>query len=246
MAQAEREADDLERLLMALHATSGTNIGSFTADYAPQLRRIMSLESDLGLWFELLDPRPETQELISSRRDFGFALYAASCGMYRMAFASTRSFLEVSAFTIRMSASEYERRRWVHGRRDLTWAAVTSSDDGLYSASFLNEFCSEAREESEQVKGSMVSSYRRCSEYLHGAVAASSLLPERLLYDKDLSNEWVQVALASLIVVHHALFVRYFADLSETSRRRLDPCLETHLSHFKSIRQAVGLPVEEG
>jgi hypothetical protein len=125
------------------------------------------------------------------------------------------------------------------------WAEVLSPEQGLYSESYLREFCPDAGAEALTVREGMMKCYRRCSEFLHGSVQASSLLPERLVYDSGLSAEWLREAKTAVMTIHHALFVRYYGDLIETDRRRLDSCLETHLSHHRSIRLAIGLPVEE-
>lgn len=239
------ESTRLAAPLLALHQAGSGHIARFTSELGESLLKVLSLEQDYSRWLEIVDGRPESRELSSSHRDFGLALYAASAGVYRQAFAGLRSFLEVAVATIRLSASEFERRQWVSGRRDISWNAVISDDEGIYSRAFLQEFCPDALEESGQYLKDLKVCYRRCSEYLHGAVSTSALLPERLDYVAQIGSEWLGLAETGLYALHHCMFVRYFAELTVEDVSKIEPGLEQHLGHVRSIRIALGLPVEE-
>lgn len=208
-------------------------------------RRFLALEADLGLWLNELSERPEVVQYRSAHRDLGLSFYAVSSGLYRQAFSSLRGFLEVSLAAVRLSASELERRQWVSGRRDVNWAQITSIETGLYSHAYLQEFAPDAIADAPAMQRDIKAAYRRCSEYLHGDVATTALLPEGIEYVDEVVVEWRSVAVNSLRVLHHSMFVRYYAELSPFSRTTIEPCLEQHLGQLKSVRRALGLPIEE-
>jgi hypothetical protein len=205
----------------------------------------LSLEADLGLWLTALEDRPEVAQYRTAHRDLGLGFYSACSGLYRQAFSSLRAFLEVSMAAIRFSAAELERRQWVSGRRDVSWTDVTSVDTGLYSVAYLREFMPDALDEREEILSDAKLAYRRCSEYLHGNVATSALLPEGVQYAPGVVDEWRSMSVKALRALHHSFFVRYFNDLTMHSKARIEPALEQHFAHLKSVRLALGLPVEE-
>lgn len=229
-----------------LYTSAGEVLTSTMEGHKSAIGRVIAAESDLQAWFDVLMSRPEHAELASARRDFGYALYAGCTGLYRMAFASLRSFLEVAVFAIRMSASEYERRRWTSGKRDLHWSDVTAIEDGLYSTNFVREFAPEVtKAEQIEISQKMTGAYRVCSEYLHGNIVRTTMLPERLIYNSDNFTLWLDTAADSLLVVHHSLFLRYHSELPSEAKQSIEPVLESNLTKYISVRVALGLPVEQ-
>jgi hypothetical protein len=166
-------------------------------------------------------------------------------GLYRQAFAGLRSFLEVTAGATYLSALEFRRRQWVSGILDISWSAITSKDDGLYSPAFLKEFCPEATEEREVMLEGLKRAYRRCSEYVHGNVSTTQMLPTDISYREEVAKEWLAVATSALTATIHFLMVRYYKDLPETGRRAVEGSLEEHFSHLVSARKLLDLPLED-
>lgn len=231
--------------LLALHDASRAHLDEFLYQQGNGLEPILTLESDLATWLRVLDSRPEVTQYRTAHRDFGLALYAVASGLYRQAFGGLRSFIEVSFGALHLSSSELERRKWVSGRRDLSWHEITSSDEGLYAVSYLREFMPDASEEGPNLLADLKAAYRRCSEYLHGNVATSELLPSAISYATGPIDEWKVAAEGALVALHHSLFVRYYTDLSVADRQAVESLLEQHFGQLRSIRRALGLPVEE-
>jgi hypothetical protein len=210
------------------------------------LESVLAKEADLAPWLHVLETRPEVEQYKTAHRDLGLSLYSVSTGLYRQAFASLRSFLEVFLGNLHLSAAELHRRQWVSGRRDLSWSEITDRDSGVFSRSYIQEFSEKAVSEGDAVRTKAVGAYRRCSEYLHGNVATTSLLPSTIAYVPDIVEEWVEIADVSLLAIHHCMFVRYYGELDQVQRHSVEPVLEQHLSTHRSIRMALGLPLEEG
>ncbi|MGP4008731.1 hypothetical protein [Streptomyces sp. 4N124] len=221
------------------------HIEQATRSNESEINRVLHLEADLAVWLETLKLQPESQQLQSAHRDFGFAFYAAMSGLYRQAFSSLRSFLEVTVGATYLSSHEFKRRQWVSGLLDISWSSITSKEDGLYSAPFLKEFCPEAMDEREEMLDSLKQAYRRCSEYIHGNVSTSQLLPTHISYREDIAKEWLSVAASSLTAAIHCLMVRYYKDLPQAEKGVVEGSLEDHFSHLISTRQLLGLPLEE-
>lgn len=231
--------------LSALHAASREHLEQFVNAEGQDWKSVLAMEADLAIWAEALRFFPESAQYRSAHRDLGLAFYAVSTGLYRQAFAGLRSFIEVAFGAVYFSASELERRQWVAGRRDLSWSAVKSMETGVYSPSYLLEFMPEAIQESVPIWQGMVSAYRRCSEYLHGNVATTELLPTTITYTPEPIMEWQTAARGALLAFHHSLFIRYYPDLRPELTAPLESVLEQHLVHLRSVRQALQMPVEE-
>lgn len=217
----------------------------FLEDDVGGLHNVLALESDLAAWLTVLRQSPEVAQYRSAHRDLGLSFYAVSSGLYRQAFGALRSFIEVAFGTLHLSSLELERRKWVSGRKDLSWAEIASKETGLYSLAYLAEFMPSAATEKDVFLGKVTFAYRRCSEYLHGNVATSELLPSNIEYVPGVVMEWCNVAESALISFHHSLFVRYYNDMDDEGRQRVEALLEQHLGELLSVRGALGLPVEE-
>ncbi|QXE36672.1 hypothetical protein KQY30_23100 [Streptomyces sp. GMY02] len=238
-------ASSVEKTMLKLHKSCTDHIAKATKSNEHEINQVLHLEADLAAWLGVLESKPESQQLRSAHRDFGLAFYAAMSGLYRQAFSSLRSFLEVTVGATYLSSLEFKRRQWVSGILDISWSSITSKDDGLYSTPFLKEFCPEAIEEREEMHEKLRQAYRRCSEYIHGNVSTSQLLPTNISYREDIAKEWLSVATSTLTAVIHCLMVRYYKDLPETGKGAVEGSLEDHFSHLISARQLLGLPLEE-
>lgn len=231
--------------LLSLHEASHAHLHKFIDEQRDELELIFALEADLAIWLTVLSERPEVGQYRSAHRDLGLALYSIAAGLYRQAFGELRSFVEVSFGALHLSSSELERRKWVSGRRDLSWREITSSDTGLYAPTYLQEFMPDAIDDGVSLLEKLRASYRRSSEYLHGNVATTALLPAEISYVSEPILEWKTAAEAALFALHHSLFVRYYADLPLRGKQSVESLLEQHLSHLPSVRRALGLPEEE-
>ncbi|MEU2089679.1 hypothetical protein [Nocardia beijingensis] len=238
------DATSVEKIMLELHQSCRENIEQAAKSNRAEIDRVLHLEADIATWLRILGTQPESQQLKSAHRDFGLAFYAAMSGLYRQAFSSLRSFLEVAIGAAFLSSHELKRRQWVSGDLDISWSSIMSIDDGLYSHHFLKEFCSEVLGEQQPVIVSLKSVYRICSEYIHGNVSTSQLLPADISYDEAVCRQWLSVAGAALIGTMHCLMVRYYKDLPPTEKAAVEASLEEHFSHSTSVRKLLGLPVE--
>lgn len=209
-----------------------------------EIKQTLHLESDLSLWLDTLKGRVEHTQLNSAHLDFGMSLYAAMSGLYRQAFSSLRSAFEVFIATAYLSASEFKRRQWVSGKLDISWSYITSEENGIYSYAFVEEFCPEAQPDRHKFVALARETYRRCSEYIHGNVATSQLLPKSIEYNEEIAKEWITLSRTALLVTMHCFMVRYYVDLNSDQQRKVEVTLEENLSHLVSVRRILDLPIE--
>ncbi|MEU0886066.1 hypothetical protein ABZ345_46450 [Lentzea sp. NPDC005914] len=231
--------------MMRLHESCRKHIEEITSELQGPMENVLALEGDFGDWLSVIAKRPEAEQLLSAHRDFGIAFYGVSSGLYRQAFSSLRSFIEVSVAAIYLSSTELKRRQWVSGKIDISWSALTSDDDGIYSKAYVEAFCPAALGEHAEMRSALRRCYRRCSEYVHGNVETSSLLPASIQFDLSVANEWLIVANDALEVVVHCLMVRYFGEFDADQRLRVEPALEGNFPNLASVRKLLGLPMED-
>lgn len=239
------DTSSIEGIMLKLHKSCSDHIKQATTSNRSEIRGVLHLETDLAAWLEILHRNPECQQLHSAHRDFGLAFYAAMSGLYRQAFSTLRSFLEVTIGATYLSSHEFKRRQWVNGKSDISWKAITSSESGIYSLPFLEEFCPEAIGEQTEMLGDLKRAYRRCSEYIHGNVSTSQMLPTEISYREDVLREWLLTAKSSLTVAIHCFIIRYYKDLPQSSQRIVEGSLEDGFSHHVSVRKLLDLPFEE-
>src|SRR5262245_43966363 len=108
--------------LMRLHRRAESAILSAVVHRQADIGNVLRLDLDIRMWADCISLRPEAQQLYDARRELGFATFAASAGLYRLAYGGLRLFLELSFAAVYFSANELHRRRWLSDREDFSWA----------------------------------------------------------------------------------------------------------------------------
>ncbi|WP_335935274.1 hypothetical protein [Streptomyces sp. PTD5-9] len=219
-------------------------IRSSTSECGTSLGAILQLEADIGLWEARMADRPEAGQLADARRELGFATYAASCGLYRMAFGGIRTFLELSFAAVYFSANELHRRQWVSDKRDFSWSEALDENSGVLSKPFMREFFEHDVEEAAAYATLAARSYRHCSQFVHGKLAVTNSLPKDVSFSKAALEDWVTTARNAAQAVLFLLYGRFAAEFLSRDNGQLGATLEHTLSHLKSVRTVLGLPLE--
>ncbi|WP_404958180.1 hypothetical protein [Streptomyces sp. 147326] len=214
------------------------------AECGPALGRILQLEADIGVWEARMVGRPEAAQISDARRELGFAAYAASSGLYRLAFSGIRTFLELSFAAVYFSAHELQRRQWVSDRKDFSWSQALDENSGVLSRSFMQEFLNEGVSEAGTYAGAAAKAYRHCSQFIHGKLAVTRSLPREISFSSEALEDWTSTASDSAQSVLFLLYGRYSAELLPGDDGSLGATLEHSFSHLKSVRSTLGLPVE--
>lgn len=229
-----------------LHQATGQVLDSSFADgHADRMARAHAYISDLEKWASILAGRKESISLVAAAREYQFALLALSLGSYRSAFSALRLFLELVFASIRWSVNEQELREWLRGERDLNWKALSDGELGVLSKSVLRLYSETFQDEAPVYRSSAEKVYRECSEFIHGNAAANNALPTTIQFDAKTFALWHDKADVARLVVTFALAARYLMELPSAEKAMLEHGLVDILGHSKSVRLALGAPVEE-
>lgn len=231
--------------LLSLHDQAKSVLGHTMSVQAAKLGRLVQLDMDIMAWEGRLVDRPEMRQLRDGRRDLGFAIYAASSGLYVQAYASLRLFVELSFAAVYFSANELHRRRWISDRADFSWSKALDESEGILTKAFVREFSEVAAEDSVKYAESAAKCYRHCSQFVHGKVAVTDSIPATLAFSNEVLDDWLRTALESGEAVLYLLYSRYGDELLPTDNGSLATILESWFSHLRSVRKVIGLPVEE-
>jgi hypothetical protein len=242
----ENEVAGIRGHLLALHTVSGNVINSAAREHGASLGRLLQLDLDIQAWEKRLSGRPEVIQLTSARRELGFAIYAASGGLYIHAYTGIRLFLELSFASVYFSANELHRRRWVSDREDFSWSRALDQNDGVLAAIFVSEFTTTAVADAAEQAKRAASAYRHCSQFTHGKLAVTGALPDKLSYSGPVLVDWISTATNSAIAVIYLLYARYGDELLPADEDgKLSATLESSFGHLVEVRRKLGLPIDE-
>ncbi len=231
--------------MTALHSRAAGVLEEAIQERSEMLGALLQLDRDLSEWERRLAHKPEGHQLAEARRHLGWALYTATTGLYSLAYSALRVTLELSFAAVYFSANELHRRRWVGDRADFSWGKAIDENEGVLARAFVIEFNEFAAEEAGPYASRAQESYRRCSQFMHGKLAATRTVPTELTYSSDVLNDWIQTGRRVGEAVLFLLYVRYGEELLKSDADgKLAATLEHSLGHLKCVRTDLGLPVE--
>ncbi|MGV0154398.1 hypothetical protein ACSW29_13775 [Rhodococcus sp. GB-02] len=229
-----RVADRYIELQNAMGDCLQKSIGSHSELFG----ELHQLDADLGLWTDLVADG-HTDQLSIARRELALAAHCAASGLYRQAFAGLRLFLELSFAAVYFSVNELERRRWVADKIDYSWSKGLDQDSGVLSRQFVEAFCPGLAGEAPPFAQEAATTYRHCSQFIHGKAAQSQMLPEGVFYVEKVLVDWTDNARGAGEAVIFLLLVRY-ADRALGSQSLID-ALGSRFGHLNGVRAMIGL-----
>lgn len=232
--------------LRALHLEAGRVQEDSVAAHGTRLGSLMQLDLDIKEWESELRARPETDQLTAARRELATALYSASSGLYVHAYAGLRLFLELSFAAVYFSANELHRRKWIGDRKDFSWNKALDESEGVLSRDFVGEFSRSAASDAPTYAADASASYRHCSQFIHGKLAVTQAIPDRLAFSSEVLQDWLVHATKAARAVLYLLYARYGDDLKLDAESRLGPTLESNFSHLRHVRERLGLALDAG
>ncbi len=207
----------------------------------PDLSKIAkshAFTTELELWCGLIGDRREVELLRVAQHEYEYSLLILAQGHYRHAFKSLRLVLELSLQAIYLSANELRLREWLSSRVDTSWSGIVDKTDGVFSPRFSKGFFPPFEMHVAHYAGMAVLLYRECSECVHGGVQKHIPLPTAITFDQATFDLWHSKAETMRLVVHSALALRYFNDVSPVKRPNLATCLG-HLAQVGEINAII-------
>ncbi|MEU0953706.1 hypothetical protein ABZ353_15405 [Streptomyces niveus] len=234
----------IEDHLHSLHEEAGVTIEKTAKANATSIGRLIRLDLDIQVFEQQISGRPESAQLSQARKEFGYATYAASCGLYRLAYGSVRLFLELGFASVFFSANEYLRRKWLSDRHDFSWSKALDENEGVLSKSFVREFNEDVIDSAPYYAGSAAECYRHCSQFIHGKASETNKLPEIIGYSEEVLEDWITTAESSANSVLFLLYCRYSSELLDSDDGgKLHAAIADSFGHIPAVRGALGLTV---
>lgn len=225
-----------ESLLVGAKATLDQSVESDVQ----RLGKLLALEDDLSTIELSLSGRPECVQFAEARRQLATATFATSVGLYNLAYAGLRIFLELSFAAAFFSAHELERRQWLSDRSDFSWSRATDSDLGVLSRAFVQEFTPMAADEVGDARDVARRVYRECSQHLHGKSVATESMPKQIVFDSQALSVWLDLADQAAQSVLFLLYARYGGDHMANSPQ-FAQVVEARLAHLPSVQRYLGM-----
>lgn len=193
--------------------------------------------TDLGILDRLTEKRPENYCVARAASEYRFALSALLSGHYRHSFASLRLTAELLLYGVFFSAHEVKLRQWRAGHRDLTWQRLNDDDKGIFSAPFVRAFSPTLCDLRKKYGAIAVTSYRECSEFVHGNPVKTEILKDGLDFDEAVLNRWEGAMQALRLSILFAYIYRYTESLGSDAKTLLEPIFLSDFQHEEEVRQ---------
>ncbi|OWV35172.1 hypothetical protein CE489_20020 [Bacillus spizizenii] len=209
---------------------------SFLGDNYQLLSTNHSFITDLEVWLEALNNRPEIELYEIAFREYQFSLIQVSQGFYRQSFNALRFFIEHTLAGIYFSFQELDLRLWKLGEKDINWSNIINEDNGIFSKGFFKAFSPMLIGESITYSDISKKIYRECSEYVHGNYVTREKLSTKLEFNQnsfEIFNEKAKIA-RTLIVF--SLCARYLDCIDHGMKARLESSIMDHVGNIKGIQ----------
>jgi hypothetical protein len=79
--------------------------------------------------------------------------------------------------------------------------------------------------------------YRECSEYVHGNLSVQSKVPESLIFNENLFDEWHSKAETIKRVLLFSLCLRYILHVQPEQLHRVESVVLEEFGHISAIRE---------
>lgn len=199
--------------------------------------RCHNLISDIHVLSKVVKSRPEVYCLNAAETEYQFALSALLTGHYRHSFGALRLTFEMLLHSIYFSGHEVKLNQWLAGNRDLTWGALTDENKGIFSAEFVKAFSPELVDQRKQYAALAATTYRECSQFVHGNPITSNTLSKNLTFERQSLDKWEETMQSMRLCVLYCFLYRYGKQLPIKEAPRFQAIVTESLGHEEAVRQ---------
>lgn len=162
----------------------------------------------LDIWSRNTQEHPCNAVLKEVCYDMLSSIYISSHGMYRNAYISLRSALELGLSFIYFVDNNYEYLLWKNNDYDMKWATLKDENNGVVSKRYLSLFFSNL-DVSDLLEATQ-NTYRECSEYVHGKYEyMHTINEEKIFYNKQKFEQWAEMFLRVVKILNSFLAIRF-------------------------------------
>lgn len=171
--------------------------------------------TDLEKWLKHLSSNREAVLYKTAIEEYANSLFLLTCGLYRETYIGLRFFLEHTLFGLYLSVNELNFMRWSMSRYDMHWSEITDAEAGVFSKDYFEAFSPELAEYAPALLNICKLLYRELSEYTHGNLPATQVLPTKLKFDQEIFIDINQKIESMRHLITFLFFVRYKSILIE-------------------------------
>lgn len=215
---------------------------SLSDEQASLVAQSHSFLFDYGNWLKILEHRPEYPIYKMAVREYQMAIISSNIGLYNQAFLGLRFFFERTLIAVLFSSKEIDLRLWQRGERDTYWQELIDENTGIFSHNFCRAFFPDLKDEILHFRRITQKVYRECSEYVHGNLSVQSKIPDILLFDEFLFNEWHAKAAVIKRVILFTFCLRYSLNFNTNVLYDVESITIENFGHIAAIRDLFDLP----
>ena len=182
-------------------------ISSFEENSKEISEMMLSLEM-LDIWVSRLNTFEQNAILKEVCYDLLSSIYISAQGMYRNAYISLRSAIELGLSFIYFVDRNFEYLLWKINDYDMKWSVLKDENEGILSKRYLSLFLGE--QDVEELIQDIKNAYRQCSEYVHGKYKFMHTIDEQKIpYQKDKFICWSSMFLDVAKLMNILLTIRF-------------------------------------
>lgn len=138
-------------------------------------------------------------------------------GFYKEAISSLRQCLEHTLFAVMLSTNDYEYRLWQAGKRDMAWGTLMDKQNGVFGIDFMHAYADDVDDmKSMELITVAKDVYRECSEFVHGNYEKINILSDKLVYNEEAFNRYINCFESIKYVICMSLFIRFREKLNNS------------------------------
>jgi hypothetical protein len=198
------------------------------------------LVSNLQIWMNLLIKYESSNMLSNSIEELDISCLQMMQGIYRGSFASLRLSLEMLCGSIYFSAHNIEYKEWSNGNKDLIWAVLSCSENGILSKRFSDAYFPELKTSTADIHLKLKKLYRELSEMVHGNNKTWSYENPKLSYNKALKDIYKSYIEDYIIVSNYVLCLRFLNFVPFEDISKIETHINDSLGHIEEIRIKIG------
>lgn len=210
-----------DKLLMMTAKDLSENIAKHVEECPERISTMIGHLNLLDFWSENLVDTPTNVILQEIGYDLLSSIYICTNGMYRNAYISLRSAIELGMGFFYFTDHNYDFLEWQRNKFDLTWSRLNDYEKGVLSKKYLSIFNEKFNSE---VYIELVSEiYRECSEYVHGKYAyMHSIESQRIIFNKEKFINWSDMFIKLTEMILILLTVRFKGKLVMLNEYQLE------------------------
>lgn len=223
-------SDEIKNFNYYMHEILETHCNHHYSDISEMYSHLEYLNE-----FKIIYPKMESVVIMDEvHSDLFNSIYLATKGMYRNAYISLRSALELGIGYLYFCDNNLDYLKWTKNKFDLSWSRLNDEKKGILTNEYLSLFYYNGVVESNmlQLITKCKDTYRICSEYTHGKYGfMRTSLSSKYDYNKDDFLNFVKYYKDTIFSIFCLHAIRFNANLVHLPGESFDE-IESILKNF--------------